>query len=94
MFVDSKEPNDIELWREGLLWVGAPDHPLTFNRTIPFVSFDKNCFYRLTAMRHLAPSGRTLDVVLECPSRDGVRAGIRNGFGIGPLNQRNLIEGP
>jgi len=93
VFVDEKEPGDIELWREDLLWVRAIDHAIAFDRTIPFVSFDKNCFYRLAAMRHLTDTGRTLDVVLECPSSEGVRAGIRNGFGIGLLSRRNLTDG-
>lgn len=93
VFVDDKEPGDLELWREDLLWVRATDHPVILGRTIPFVSFDKNCFYRLAAMRHLVDTGRSLNVVLECPSKEGVRAGIRNGFGIGLLSRRNLTEG-
>jgi DNA-binding transcriptional LysR family regulator len=93
VFVDEKEPDDIELWREDLVWACAVDHPVKLKRTIPFVSFDANCFYRLTAMRHLIDSGRTLHVVLECPSKEGVAAGIRNGFGIGLLSRRNLTDG-
>lgn len=93
VFVDEKEPNDVELWREDLLWVRAIDHPVKLGRNIPFVSFDSNCFYRLAAMRHLVDTGRKLDVVLECPSKEGVRAGIRNGFGVGLLSRRNLVDG-
>ena len=93
VFVDEKEPHDIELWREDLLWVRATDHPVKFHKIIPFVSFDKNCFYRLAAVRYLVDTGRSLNVVLECPSSEGVRAGIRNGFGIGLLSRRNLTEG-
>lgn len=93
VFAGDQEPGDVELWREDLLWVRATDHAPVLGRTIPFVSYDKNCFYRLAAMRHLVDSGRTLDVVLECPSREGVQAGIRNGFGIGLLSRRNLTEG-
>ncbi|MGR9148132.1 LysR family transcriptional regulator [Rhizobium leguminosarum] len=93
IFVDDKEPDDLELWREDLVWARATDHAVALGRTIPFVSFDKNCFYRLTAMRHLVDTGRSLNVVLECPSKEGVRAGIRNGFGIGLLSRRNLTEG-
>ncbi len=93
VFVDEKEPNDIELWREDLVWVRAIDHPVKFGRTIPFVSFDANCFYRLAAIRRLVDTGRSLDVVLECPSKEGVRAGIGNGFGVGLLSRRNLVEG-
>lgn len=93
VFADEKEPDDIELWREDLLWVRAIDHPVKLGRNIPFVSFDTNCFYRLAAARQLVDTNRSLDIVLECPSKEGVRAGIRNGFGIGLLSRRNLIDG-
>lgn len=93
VFVNEKEPDDVELWREDLLWVRAVDHPVNLGRVIPFVSFDSNCFYRLAAMRQLVDTDRSLDVVLECPSKEGVRAGIRNGFGVGLLSRRNLVEG-
>lgn len=93
IFVEQKEATDIELWKEDLIWVRPVNNPVKLGRTIPFVSFDANCFYRLAATRRLAETGRSLDVVLECPSKEGVRAGIRNGFGVGLLSRRNLVEG-
>jgi DNA-binding transcriptional LysR family regulator len=93
VFEDEAEPGDRELWRGDLIWVRAADHPVTIGRTIPFVSFDENCFYRLAARRRLTGSGRALDVVLECPSGAGVRAGVRHGLGIALLSRRDLEPG-
>ena len=92
-FTEDMEPDDIELWREDLIWVRSVDHPPQLGEIIPFVSFDSNSFYKLAAMRHLSAVGRTLRVVLECPGKEGVRAGIKSGFGIGLLGRSNLEEG-
>jgi DNA-binding transcriptional LysR family regulator len=92
IFVHEKAADDLELWRE-VVWVQAADHPIAAGSTIPFVSFDENCFYRQAAQQALAGSGRKLDVVLECPSAEGVKAGVRHGLGIGLIGRRILSEG-
>lgn len=92
-FTHDIEPGDIELWREDLIWVRSVDHPPQLGESIAFVSFDSNSFYKLAAMRHLTEAGRSLRVVLECPTKEGVRAGIKSGFGIGLLGRSNLEEG-
>ena len=93
VFVDEKEAGDIELWREQLIWVQSVDNPFPIGSSVPFVSFDKNCFYRLAASQRLAESGQRLDVVLECPSKEGVRAGVLHGLGIALIGSRNLTPG-
>ncbi len=93
IFVHDKTPHDLELWREDLIWVQSTDHPFTLESSIPFVSFDENCFYRRAAQEALAVTGRSLNVVLECPSCDGVTAGIRHGLGVGVIGRRHLEPG-
>lgn len=93
VFVHEKEPNDLELWKDDLIWVQSMDHPFTLEGTIPFVSFDKNCFYRRAAQDALAETGRNLNIVLECPSSDGVTAGVRHGLGVGVISRRHLRPG-
>jgi DNA-binding transcriptional LysR family regulator len=93
IFADEKEPNDHELWREDLIWVQSVDHPMRFDENIPFVSFDTNCFYRRAAQLALAESGRSLNVVLECPSAHGVQSGVRHGLGVAIIGRRRLIPG-
>ena len=93
VFADDVRPDDHELWREDLIWVRAVDHAIEIDRAIPFVSFDRQCFYRVAAVQRLADSGRSLNVILECPSAEGVRAGVRHGLGLALLNRRNMIPG-
>lgn len=93
VFADDIQPGDHELWREDLIWVRSSDHPLEIDRSIPFVSFDTQCFYRVAALQQLAETGRSLNVILECPSAEGVRAGVRHGLGIALLSRRNLSPG-
>jgi DNA-binding transcriptional LysR family regulator len=93
IFADEIQPGDHELWREDLIWVRSVDHPVEIGRAIPFVSFDRQCFYRVAALPRLAESGRSLNVILECPSAEGVRAGVRHGLGLALLNRRNMVPG-
>lgn len=93
VFVNQKVPGDTELWREDLLWVESINHPLIFNSCVPFVSFDKNSFYGLAAKNKLEEVGLKLENVVECPSREGVKAAVLNGLGVTLLSRRNLTEG-
>jgi DNA-binding transcriptional LysR family regulator len=93
IFVDEIEPDDVELGREDLIWVHSTDHPLTFESSIPFVSFDANCFYRRAAETALAETGRSLNVVLECSNADRVRSGVRHGLGAAIVSRRHLAPG-
>lgn len=93
IFAHEKEPEDIELWREDLIWVQSADHPMKLGASIPFVSFDKYCFYRHAAQAALSHAGRSLDIVLDCPSAHGVQSGVRNGLGIALIGSRRLSPG-
>jgi DNA-binding transcriptional LysR family regulator len=55
-------------------------------RAIPFVTYHKDCFYKAWAEQALAKSGRSLHVVFECPSIDGMVNAVRSGLGIGLVN--------
>lgn len=93
IFESEMEPDDHELWREDLIWVQSADHPVRLGEAIPFVSFDANCFYRRAAQLALAQSGRTLDVVLECPSAHGVQSGVLHGLGVAIVGRRRMVPG-
>jgi DNA-binding transcriptional LysR family regulator len=93
LFAHEQESRDIELWREDLLWVQSVDHPIPLGKTIPFVSFDKNSFYGVAAKQRLAEAGHQLDVVFECPSREGIKAAVMNGLGVTLLSRRNITAG-
>jgi DNA-binding transcriptional LysR family regulator len=55
------------------------------------VSFDSDCFYRRAAAAALLASGRSLDVVLDCPSAHGVQQGVRNGLGVAVIGRRRIV---
>lgn len=90
VFAEARHSGDVELWRDELLWIDSPDHPTKPGVVVPFVAFDENCFYKRAAREALAAEGRELRTVLECPSGEGVKAGVRHGLGIGVLNRRQL----
>ncbi len=92
VFEDEMKTGDIALWNENLVWVKAKDMPTPQEQKIPFVSFDENCFYRQTAQHKLSGLMRSLNVVLECPSAAGVRAGVVSGLGIALISGRNLTD--
>ncbi len=64
----------------------AEDFVMAEDRPIPFVTYHRDCFYKAWAERALAESGRSLRVVFECPSIDGIVSAVRSGLGIGMVN--------
>jgi len=92
VFADDMQDGDIVLWNERLVWVKAKDMITPQGSSIPFVSFDENCFYRRAAQNELIGSSRSLKVMMECPSSAGVRSGVKSGLGIALISERNLTE--
>jgi len=86
---------DYSLGRQEIVWLQAQDFNYDVQQPIPFVTYHKDCFYKAWAERTLAQTGQSLRVVYECPSVDGMIDAVRNGLGIGLVNndaleQRNL----
>ena len=79
-------PTDHTLGRQQIAWLQAQDFILDHSQPIPFVTYHKDCFYRAWAEQALARSGRSLRVVFECPSIDGMVNAVRSGLGIGLVN--------
>ncbi len=89
-FVTELHAGDIVLFRERLHWVKAPDWSLANRETIPFLSFDEDCFYRHWAMANGAARSWKLETVLDCASAAGIGAAIEAGMGVALLNQRQI----
>lgn len=92
VFADELLPSDRILWRDELVWAQAPDFEPSGGR-LPFVSFDRRCFYRRRALKAFEGRGQTLDIVLDCPSFEGVRSAVKSGLGLAILNRRNMRPG-
>jgi len=79
-------PTDQRLGQQQVVWLLAEDFVLDPERPIPFVAYHKDCFYKAWAEQALAASERSLRVVFECPSIDGMVNAVRSGLGIGLVN--------
>ena len=79
-------PTDQRLGQQQVVWLLAEDFVLDTTRPIPFVAYHKDCFYKAWAEQALAASERSLHVVFECPSIDGMVNAVRSGLGIGLVN--------
>jgi DNA-binding transcriptional LysR family regulator len=90
IFAHEVRPSDVILFREGLHWVKLAASPLPEAGTIPFLSFDEDCFYRHWAMDIGQDDGALLETVFECSSAAGIVAGVLAGLGVALLSDRHL----
>jgi len=92
VFESEQLETDHALGRQDVVWLQAEDFKLDDAGPIPFVTYHKNCFYKAWAENALAAQGRSLRVVFECPSIDGMINAIRSGLGIGLVNNDTLEQ--
>ncbi len=77
---------DYPLGRQQVMWLQAEDFILD-DGPIPYVTYHSECFYKNWAEQALARIDRSLRVVYECPSLEGMVNAVQNGLGIGLVNQ-------
>ena len=90
VFESQQLDSDYPLGRQQVVWLQAEDFILDDN-PIPYVTYHRDCFYKAWAEQALAGVDRSLRVVFECPSLDGMINAVRNGLGIGLVNY-NVFE--
>ncbi len=83
-------PSDHMLGRQQVVWLQAEDFTIE-DGPIPYVTYHDECFYKAWAEQALAKIDRSMRVVFECPSLDGMVNAVRNGLGIGLVNY-NVFE--
>ncbi len=76
---------DYPLGRQQVVWLQAEDFILD-DGPIPYVTYHSECFYKTWAEQALARIDRSLRVVFECPSLEGMVNAVQNGLGIGLVN--------
>ncbi len=86
-------PDDVELWREKLVWVHGVGHDVKSAAVVPVVSFGSDLLYQEHAEQSLGHAGLRWRTVLECPTLAGVQAALEAGLGIAALNLRNVTGG-
>ena len=90
VFESQQLDSDYPLGEQQVVWLQAEDFILDDN-PIPYVTYHRDCFYKAWAEQALAGVDRSLRVVFECPSLDGMINAVRNGLGIGLVNY-NVFE--
>ncbi|HMB73293.1 MAG TPA: LysR family transcriptional regulator, partial [Gammaproteobacteria bacterium] len=76
---------DYPLGRQQVVWLQAEDYILE-DGPIPYVTYHSECFYKSWAEQAVARIDRSLRVVFECPSLEGMVNAVQNGLGIGLVN--------
>lgn len=90
VFAHEVRPADVVLFREKLHWVKHSALPLPKSGSIPFLSFDDECFYRQWALDISQDGGLLLETVFECTSAAGIVAAVTSGLGLALLSERHL----
>lgn len=85
-------PDDVELWREPLMWVRGIDQQFPMGQVVPVVSFGPGLVYLDHAEESLRRGGSRWRTVLECPMLSGVQAAVAAGLGVAALNPRNITD--
>jgi DNA-binding transcriptional LysR family regulator len=93
VFTHEVRPNDVVLLRENLHWVKSPQLALSPAATIPFLSFDDQCFYRTWAMDIIQDGSISIETIFECASAGGIVAAVQSGLGVALLNERYVTTG-
>lgn len=92
-FTDRVAPGDRFLWAERLVWVGSADVETPLLDEIPYVAFDRECFYRDWADETLRAAGRRLRIVVECGSLAGTTSAVHAGLGISLVPESKVTAG-
>ncbi|SLN14414.1 HTH-type transcriptional regulator GltR [Roseovarius albus] len=88
VFSHRKHAADLVLSEDALVWVKAVDLELDFDKALPFLAYDENCFYRQWAEQVGNMPEAGLNTVLECASTAGIVSAIHSGLGVALLPGR------
>jgi len=86
VFNSEVRPSDVILFEDSVHWVKSPDLAVDPKASVPFISFDANCFYKQWAFSEGRSQGHDFRKVFECPSAAGIQSAVRSGLGVAMLN--------
>ncbi len=92
VFVTDLKATDQLLYRQALRWAASDSFACEADKALPFIAFDKFCFYRQWAEDTMNSLGRKLDIVLQCASNEGVRHAVDAGMGVALLGERHCFD--
>ncbi len=91
VFQDEITSDDTVLATEKLHWVKAAHIDVPRHKTIPFLAFDQNCFYKNWVFENQEKADQ-FEIVMTCPSNKGICSAIEAGLGIAILNERYISQ--
>ena len=92
VFAEDREPDDVFLFTNRLVWAKARELDLPQDGDIPFIAYDDDCFYKAWVTEAAACAGRAFRNVLTCSSNAGMVAAIEAGLGVSILNDNHVSE--
>ena len=81
------------MWRESLVWVGHPSHPVDSTEEISLVVSPEPCVYRARALASLRKQRRKFHVGYQSTSLTGALAAVKAGLGVTILPRDMVDEG-
>lgn len=93
VFETDRRDRDAVLWTDHLVWAQALDFERNTSKPLPFIAFDKDCFYRQWAFQQARENNLQIETVLECSSTDGVCSAVTAGLGVALVSKRHLRSG-
>ncbi|MEM7207917.1 MAG: LysR family transcriptional regulator [Pseudomonadota bacterium] len=91
-FEHDVQRSDIILYQDSLHWVKSKDAQFDFDSAIPFLAFDKNCFYKHWVDEVVDQLGVRFETVLQCASNAGIVTAVEVGMGVAVLNARHISQ--
>ncbi len=86
-------PEEEVLRRDDLVWMRRSDKDFADAEILPVALFDRDCWWRQSALATLDQAGRRYRVVFTSESAAGVRAAVRAGVAAGFLNVTDDVDG-
>lgn len=92
IFTKDMLPNDFRLYEDELCWVKSVDFTIPERGSVPFLSYDDDCFYKEWMLEFGASVPEQFQTVLQCTSRTGIMAAVEAGLGVTILNRRHVTH--
>ena len=82
--------DDLVLYKDRLHWIKSYELRLNSNKTVPFLAFDSNCFYKHWAQSECSRNKLRLKTVMEFPSVAVILSSVKSGLGVALMNSLHV----
>lgn len=89
----SEDTQGVRVWRDPLVWIGAPDWQPPSDAPLPLVLYPPPSITRAHILGALAESGRSWRIACTCGSLGGLRSAVSAGLGITAQSRKLIPKG-